>query len=182
MQEAKDNNDKVQEAKDNNGKVQEAKDNNGKVQETKGNVEENVSASLSGKPASNSQSAKKDDALIGFKRAKRSNKEPELKAMLKKQRGERKKNAGTALKDRKSYVYMGPNLPGGKMFTGTIYRGKPTHLNDVFQAIPEVKKLLVEAQKFLEFKSDLQKQGTEAFRLYQKVETNIKKGVLNNGV
>jgi len=34
---------------------------------------------------------------------------------------------------KQAYMYLGPNLPGGILFTGSVYKEYPEHLNDVFE-------------------------------------------------
>jgi len=84
-------------------------------------------------------------------------------------------------KQTNAYMYLGPNIPGGLLFTGTICREMPTHLDDLFKKIPEVKALFLECKAIPQAKKDLAVQGSEAHRLYHAIIARIKEGVLKNG-
>ena len=102
----------------------------------------------------------------------------------KRQRKDQRKKARQlkVTRDNKAYVYMGPNVPGGLLFTGSVYKGIPEHLKDTFEKLPEIKDLFVEVHALPGFKEDLKDQGSEAYRLYQHVESLIREGALKNGI
>ena len=85
---------------------------------------------------------------------------------------------------KQAYMYLGPNIPGGILFRGSVVKGGTpedlAHLKDVFSKIPEVKDLFVEVKQVPQFKADIENQGTEAHRLYQNVEVLIREGALKN--
>ena len=86
---------------------------------------------------------------------------------------------------KQAYMYLGPNIPGGRLFRGSVIKSALddlAHLKDVFDKIPEVKDLFVEIKQVPQFKAEVAEQGTEAYRLYQNVETLIREGALKNGV
>lgn len=80
-----------------------------------------------------------------------------------------------------AYMYLGPNIPGGLLFKGSLYRGDiPEHLGNVLEKLPEIKELFVEVREVPQFKRDLEVQGTEANRLYGVVIVKINEGVLKD--
>lgn len=79
--------------------------------------------------------------------------------------------------EKKAYIYLGPNIPNGLLWSGSIYKDNyPEHLNDLFEKVPEVKKLFVEIQNAVEFKRKLSQKGTEEERLYSVVENKVRRG------
>ena len=106
--------------------------------------------------------------------------------------GKGKKGAAAKEKTRKpaqkaqqkcAYMYVGPNIPGGRMFTGSLYRDNlPKHLDDLFNKVPEIKKLCVDVQTLPKIKKEVTEQGTEAHRLYKHIEMQIREGAFKNGV
>jgi len=94
-------------------------------------------------------------------------KAPEVKAKPKKQ----------------AFIYLGPNIPGGILFNGGLFRCTPdeiVHLKETLAKLPEIKSLFIEVQKMPGFKKQILEQGTEAYRLYQVTEMKIREGVLKN--
>lgn len=87
---------------------------------------------------------------------------------------------------RQAFMYLGPNIPGGRLFSGSVIRGGAPkdleHLQDVFEKLPEILSLFVEVAKVPKYKNELANQGTEAHRLYNVVSSEIKKGVLKDGI
>lgn len=97
-------------------------------------------------------------------------------------RGKKHKPAQTS-KQKSAFMYVGPNIPGGKLFTGSLFRDSiPKHLDDDFKKLPELEKLFVDVMGLPRIKRDLEEQGTEAYNLYQYVELRISEGVLKNGI
>lgn len=91
------------------------------------------------------------------------------------------KKASADIKAKKAYIYCGPNLPGGILFNGNLFKGEiPKHLKETFKKVPELKKLFVEVQSLPSFKSKVENQGSEEYALYQFVEREIRKGALKN--
>ena len=83
---------------------------------------------------------------------------------------------------KQAYMYLGPNIPGGLMFKGSVYKEIPEHLKDTFEKLPDIKKLLIEVKNVPKFKAEVEQQGSEAHRLYQDVENRLKEGALRDGV
>lgn len=78
----------------------------------------------------------------------------------------------------RSYVYLGPNIPGGMLWTGNIFKNEyPKHLNELFEETPEIKELFAEVKDVPKFKQKLSIKGTEENRLYTVVEIKMREGV-----
>jgi hypothetical protein len=74
-------------------------------------------------------------------------------------------------------IYIGPNLPGGKLSKYAIYKGGlPTHLNDVYEACPAIKKLFVEPSSMAKKEQAIQQKGTPESVFYSQVLDYSKKG------
>ena len=118
------------------------------------------------KPARTSRAAEKEIGSTPAKKKKEKNHKP---AQLSKQKC--------------AFMYVGPNVPGGRLFTGSLYRDAlPKHLDEDFEKLPEMKKLFVNVCDLPKIKIDLREPGKEAYRLYQVVELAIMEGVLKNGI
>ena len=91
-----------------------------------------------------------------------------------------KKPSGNAPADKRAYMYLGPNLPGGLLFRGSVFKAWPEHLAYLFEQIHEIKDLFIEVKDVPEFKRNVEEQGSEAYRLYQNVEILIGEGALKN--
>ena len=87
---------------------------------------------------------------------------------------------------KQAFMNLGPNIPGGRLFTGSVIKGeipeKLLHLQDIFEKISEIKDLFVEVKIVPRFKAELEQQGTEAYRLYQEATRKIREGALRNGI
>jgi len=84
---------------------------------------------------------------------------------------------------KQAFMYLGPNIPGGILLKGALFKGKiPVHLDGIIEKIPEIKKLLVEAQEVANIKSQLEKPGSAVYGIYQYVQEQIKEGVLKDGI
>jgi hypothetical protein len=83
--------------------------------------------------------------------------------------------------DKHAYMYLGPNISGGILFNGSLQKEMPEHLTEVFKKLPELRELFIEVKDVPRFKREMAKQGSEAYRLVQSVESQIKNGVLRNG-
>lgn len=92
-----------------------------------------------------------------------------------------KRTAAVPVK-KQAYMYLGPNVPGGVLFTGGVYKELPEHLGKVFEKIPEIKGLFIDIKSVPAFKAEVERQGSEAFRLRQNVERLISEGALKNGL
>ena len=74
-------------------------------------------------------------------------------------------------------IYIGPNLPGGKLSKYAIYKGGiPTHLNDVYEACPAIKKLFVAPSIMAKKEQAINQKGTPESVFFNQVLDYIKKG------
>jgi len=105
--------------------------------------------------------------------------------------GQSKNKADTTKKDDKKpvrvkqkqvFMYLGPNIPGGLLFKGGLYKEMPEHLESVFEKLPEIKELFIGKDDIVAFKKNIENQGSEAYRIYQYVATRIREGALKNGL
>ena len=85
--------------------------------------------------------------------------------------------AGDKTAEKQAYMYLGPNIPGGRLFSGNLFKcNSPDdigHLEDLFEKLPGVKRLFVEVKKVPEFKRQLSEQGTQASGLYSQAQIEI---------
>ena len=76
-----------------------------------------------------------------------------------------------------AFMYLGPNIPGGRLFDGNLFKCDACddikHLEDLFEKLPEVKRLIVEVKQVPDFKKQLLEQGTRASGLYQQAQIQI---------
>ena len=83
-------------------------------------------------------------------------------------------------------MYLGPNIPGGTLFHGHVFKcsevDEIVHIEGLCEKLPEVKELFVEVKKVPKLKYQLLEQGTQIYGLFEYVEQQIKKGVLKNGI
>jgi|GEM_PF-1994388 len=90
--------------------------------------------------------------------------------------------------EKQAYMYLGPNIPGGRLYGGNLFKccsaDEISHLEDLYEKLPTVKRLIVEVNKVPDFKRQLQEQGTQASGLYQQAQMEIsaaiKEGVFKN--
>ena len=71
--------------------------------------------------------------------------------------------------ERKALIYLGPNISGGILSHGAVFKEYPKHLAELFERTPEIKKLFVDIKKIVAFKEALNRKGSEESRLYQQV-------------
>ena len=102
------------------------------------------------------------------------------KATGKKAKTEAKK-VRPAAKAKQAFMYLGPNIPGGILFSGSVYKQMPKYLDEVLEKLPEAKALFVEVKDAPGVKAKLNQQGSEAHGLYQTIERLIREGALKNG-
>lgn len=96
-----------------------------------------------------------------------------------KEQNEQKKEDLTLKDDKRSerLIYLGPNLPGGKLSKYAIYKGGlPTHLNDVYEACPAIKKLFVEPSIMAKKEQAINQKGTPESVFFSQVLDYSKKG------
>lgn len=77
---------------------------------------------------------------------------------------------------KKAFVYLGPNIPGGVLQKGSVFKEIPNYLDSIFKRLPEVKDLFIEIKEISEFKKKVQQNGTEENRLYKSVQLETGKG------
>lgn len=64
-------------------------------------------------------------------------------------------------------IYMGPNLPGGRLLSGQVFKGGyPPHLEQLFKETPEVKQLFFPVDKAMEALKKLKEPGSNEARLF----------------
>ena len=83
-------------------------------------------------------------------------------------------------RDKVRYMYMGPNIPvnllsaDGTLFNGSIYTEMPTHFDNLFEAVPEIKALFLKVEQVPNFKKEVQDKGSTAHYQYQQIENLIR--------
>lgn len=76
-------------------------------------------------------------------------------------------------KETNRVIYIGPNLPKGKLTTFTVFSdGLPTHLTDVFSKYPEITHLFIKTSELTEKIKQRDTKGTPLNIFY----TTIKEG------
>lgn len=64
-------------------------------------------------------------------------------------------------------IYVGPNLPGGRLLSGQVFKGGyPPYLEDVFNETPEVKQLFFPVDRVMEVQKKLKEPGSNEARLF----------------
>lgn len=72
-----------------------------------------------------------------------------------------------------SQIYIGPNLPGGKLAAFTVFRYEiPAHIEALIQALPDLRRLIVPVASMSKSQVRSQTQGTAEYRAVQ----NLLKG------
>jgi len=103
-----------------------------------------------------------------------------------KQKKETKQDQKPATTRKQALMYLGPNIPGGIIFHGHVFKcdevDEILHIKGICEKLPEIKELFFEVKKVPKTKQQLMEQGTEVYGLYKYVEQQIDKGVLKNGV
>ena len=90
-------------------------------------------------------------------------------------KGEATKKAVKA--EPKTVVYMGVSIPGTTLSHGNIYNnGYPNEVKNLMEVVPEIKPLMVEVSKVIDFKKELKVKGSQAatlaLRLIKRLKTN----------
>ncbi|MGG4447631.1 hypothetical protein [Brevibacillus porteri] len=68
-------------------------------------------------------------------------------------------------------IYVGPNIPGGRLMQYTVFRGGvPEYLNDLFEKQPAIQQLIVPVKELVAFQSQVGTPGTLEHTLYQQVK------------
>jgi hypothetical protein len=69
-------------------------------------------------------------------------------------------------------IYIGPNLPGGRLSKNTVFRGGlPVYLNDLLEQQPSIKDLIVPVSETAAAQEKTQMSGTPEFIAYQNLMT-----------
>lgn len=72
-------------------------------------------------------------------------------------------------------IYVGPNLPGGKLSAYTVFRGGiPAHVSALADKMPDIHLLIVPIEQFAEAQQKARTQGTLEYRAAQ----NLTKGMV----
>ncbi|MGG1618231.1 hypothetical protein [Paenibacillus sp. NRS-1781] len=75
-------------------------------------------------------------------------------------------------------IYIGPNLPGGRLAKSLIVRdGFPAHLDDVAEKVPEIRQLFVPVSELATSKAALSVPGSALQIAYAAVIAAVKGGI-----
>ncbi len=77
-------------------------------------------------------------------------------------------------KSKTAYMYLGPSVQGGLLFSNTVYKEIPIHIKEYIKKIPELERLFVEIKEVPNFKNALKNQSTEEFRIHKIVKEKLK--------
>ncbi|WP_310830385.1 hypothetical protein [Paenibacillus pedocola] len=70
----------------------------------------------------------------------------------------------------KASIYLGPNLPGGRLLQSTVFRtGIPTYLQPIFTEKPDVAELTVPVEGMAEVQERIVQAGTAEYAAYQRL-------------
>lgn len=71
-------------------------------------------------------------------------------------------------------MYMGPNVPGGRLLSGQVFKGGfPPWLEDLYDKIPEMKQLFIPVDKAMETQKKLKEPGSNEARLFSIVKQGL---------
>lgn len=71
----------------------------------------------------------------------------------------------------KQMMYVGPNIPGGRLRSGQVFKGGyPPWCADLFEERPEIKELFVPVFEVMRVQKKLKEPGSNEARLYQKAK------------
>ena len=65
------------------------------------------------------------------------------------------------------YIYIGPNIKGGKLIKYTIYKGMPEYYKDLFEKMPELRQLFVPLSYLAAAEREAALVGTPKNKYYQ---------------
>lgn len=84
----------------------------------------------------------------------------------------RKKIEQQSQGEKEQLIYIGPNLPGGRLSRFTVFRGGiPLYLKDL---LPKISKLIVPVAALSEALARVEKAGTAEYQAYQALITSRK--------
>lgn len=88
-----------------------------------------------------------------------------------------KNTTAPANKEYQHFVYIGPSLPGGRLKSNTVLRGKieevKEYYKDVLEKFPQVARLIVPIEKLGESKEKVQTSGNVINKYYNDVVSAI---------
>ena len=77
-----------------------------------------------------------------------------------------KKNVQSVKSER--FIYVGPSYKNGKLLKYQVFiGGLPTHIDDVFEKCPQIKKLFIAVSELPEAERAIAKAGTPMNKYYQ---------------
>jgi len=83
-------------------------------------------------------------------------------------------------KETNSLIYLGPNLPGGRLLQSTVFReGIPAYLEPLLTERPEIKDLIIPLNEMISTQRRIVQTGTAEYVAYQAL---MKGEVNNNGI
>ncbi|GAV24806.1 hypothetical protein ciss_07390 [Carboxydothermus islandicus] len=86
------------------------------------------------------------------------------------------KNTKSAPKSER-LIYCGPNIPGGILQRYTVYKGGlPSHLGELFEKCPAVKRLFVSVEDLARVETAIATKGTPEHSAFQEVLQFTMKG------
>jgi len=75
-------------------------------------------------------------------------------------------------------IYLGPNLPGGRLSTATVFRGSiPGHLADLRDKHPQIDDLIVPLSEIARTHDRIAAAGSPQYEAYQSLKVLSGKGV-----
>ena len=81
----------------------------------------------------------------------------------------------------RSYIYVGPSLPSGRLRENALLRGSPGSIHKMFaeeiKAYPQIKHLIVPVETLGAFLPRLRTPGNLAYRHYQEIKTTARPAV-----
>lgn len=86
-----------------------------------------------------------------------------------------KEERPVAKKEPERLIYVGPNIPGGVLWTGQVFKGGyPPHLAELFERHPEVKELFVPVATLSEVQKKIRTAGSNEWRLFETVRREVR--------
>ena len=67
----------------------------------------------------------------------------------------------------KKYIYIGPNVKGGKLIKYTVYKGMPEHCSELFNKLPELRHLFVPVADLATSEKEVATLGTPRNKYYK---------------
>lgn len=86
------------------------------------------------------------------------------------------KAAAKIVEEAKKYIYIGPNIKGGKLTKYTVYKGMPEHCSELFEKLPELRHLFVPIAKLMAAEREVVTLGTPRNKYY-KLALEVQDGI-----